>query len=255
MKPLPSALIFCALTLAAFSAHAGPKESFIEGNLAYGKAEYESAIEHFKEALNSNHPLSSNSHAQLHYNLGNAYLRNGQLGASIASYLKSLAQQPLDEDLIANLQFARSQTKDDLVLEEADPILKTLFFWHFSFGRSDALLVFLVANAIFWLTMGLRLYAPINSALVLVQRCALLITLLVGASVFIRWVAPNQIAVIQSKQANVFAGQDAASVIRFKLHEGSEVSAVAVDGNWVKVDLPEQKQGWIKASDVVVVKL
>jgi len=48
----------------------------------------------------------------VYYNLGNAYLRGGELGRAIAAYRYGESFQPRDEDLQANLAFARNTAKD-----------------------------------------------------------------------------------------------------------------------------------------------
>ena len=243
------------VAFAALPAAASTQEAFIEGNLAYSKGHHQEAIEKYTSILKSQESLSGQGLAQLHYNLGNAYLRDGKLGASIASYLSSYAQDPVNEDLLANLEFARSNTKDALAPDETNPIVRTLFFWHFSFGRRQAISLLLWGNALFWVLMGLQLFLQDNALLKWCQRFALLSTLLLAGSVGLRWMFPTQIAVVQESEISVYSGQDSASVVRFKLHEGSEVRVVQIEENWVKVDLPEQKQGWVRAAKVLVVAL
>ena len=235
--------------------NATPQESFIKGNLSYGKGDYTKAIQHYNDGLNSGIKLGGQALSLFHYNLGNAHLRNGELGASIAAYLASYSERPQNEDLIANLEFARSQTQDDLAKMDTSPILKTLFFWHFAFGRSRTKTFFIGANALFWLLMCIQLFVKANPLIRFSQRFALVCTLLLGASVLVRWAKPHHVAVVQNQEINVYSGQDSASVIRFKLHEGSEIRAVKIEANWVKVDLPEQKQGWIRAKEVKIVQL
>ena len=251
----PFVVAACLVAFSGLPAAASTQELFVEGNLAYSKGHHQEAIEKYTTILNSEESFSSQGLAQLHYNLGNAYLREGKLGASIGSYLSSYAQDPGNEDLLANLEFARSNTKDALTPQETNPILRTLFFWHFSLGRKEAISLLLWGNALFWLLMGLQLFVQDNALLKWCQRFTLCSVLLLGTSVGLRWISPTQVAVVQESEISVYSGQDTASVVRFKLHEGSEVRAVQIEGNWVKVDLPEQKQGWVKAEDVRVVSL
>ena len=161
MTSLPRALILSAnlvlLTLPTTFAFAGNGsiETFVKSNQAYEAGKYQEAVKLYKSIDAS--ALSSAGRAQLYYNLGNAELRNNQLGKAIASYLKSYAENPRNQDLLANLKFARSTTTDDIELPKPHPIVQTLFFWHFSLGRSDLIAALKIAFIAFWFLQICRL--------------------------------------------------------------------------------------------------
>jgi len=52
--------------------------------------------------------------AEVHYNLGNAYLRTGQVGKAILAYRRAELLAPRDPDIRANLELARSRRRDKL---------------------------------------------------------------------------------------------------------------------------------------------
>ncbi|NIP92203.1 MAG: tetratricopeptide repeat protein, partial [Akkermansiaceae bacterium] len=74
---------------------------------------------------------------KLFYNMGNAYFRAGDLGRAILNYRKAEQFSPNDRNVQQNLEYARSQRKDDLGKKDETKALRTLLFWHydFSFGQ------------------------------------------------------------------------------------------------------------------------
>ena len=86
-----------------------PGAVFVNANAAYEAGDWERAVELYSALLAHGH-----GSARVHYDLGNAFLRNGELGRAIAAYRRSQALQPREQDLRANLEFARRATKDAL---------------------------------------------------------------------------------------------------------------------------------------------
>lgn len=251
MRPLLIALSLLATAPALASDSL--LEAFVQANQAYESGDHAAAIQEYQRLAGST-GLSSAGRAQAHYNLGNAYLRAGKLGPSVAAYLRSYSENPTDQDLLANLTFARSQTKDDIQAVPVNPIVETLFFWHFSLGKSQLLRWLGLASVLFWGLLIVQLYGR-HDMLRWARNLALLMFIALGGSALLRGVSPARIAVVQPAEASVYSGQDSRSVVRFKLHEGTEMSVVQLDGEWVKVSLPDQKQGWLPAAAVEVVEL
>ena len=251
MRPL---LITLSLLVAAPAiASDSLVESFFQANQAYENGKHTTAIELYQRLADSPE-ISNAGRAQVQYNLGNAHLRAGQLGPAIAAYLRSYGENPTDQDLLANLTFARSQTQDDIQATPVNPIVKTLFFWHFSLGKSQLLGWLGLASVLLWGLLIVQLYWR-HDMLRWARNLALLMFIALGSSALLREISPTRTAVVQPAEASVYSGQDSRSVVRFKLHEGTEMSVVQLDGEWVKVSLPDQKQGWLPAAAVEVVEL
>lgn len=82
-----------------------PADKFAAGNSAYAEADYEAAIGFYAEALE--HTQS----APLHYNLGNANFKAGNIGHAILHYEKARALTPGDPDIAGNLRFVRNHAE------------------------------------------------------------------------------------------------------------------------------------------------
>jgi tetratricopeptide (TPR) repeat protein len=130
-----------------------PAEVWVRAKAAYEASDYAAAIELYGSLLEQGH-----DGGHLHYNLGNSYLRNGELGRAIASYLRGQARLPRDEDLRANLEFARQSARDAISPPRPPPLLSTLFFWHFNLSRAELAWLVVALNLLLWSGLGLRLW-------------------------------------------------------------------------------------------------
>lgn len=140
-RPGAGAALAAALLLSAGAASAaGPSTEARKGNSAYKKEDWPKAIEYYERAaakapadkrLNFNMgdayyrledyakageafeqaAASPEVAARAHYNRGNAFLKAGDPAGAIASYRKSLALDPDDENAKFNLQKALEQKK------------------------------------------------------------------------------------------------------------------------------------------------
>ena len=130
---------------------AGP-ETFLEANAAYEENDYDRAVLLYGRLVEAGYDSG-----QLYYNLGNAYLRNGELGRSIASYRRAWLRLPRDEDVRANLEFARQTTQDALAAPGPSAVSRALFFWHYGMSIAELQVAALALNLLFWLLVAIRL--------------------------------------------------------------------------------------------------
>ncbi len=224
-------------------------ETFVGANAAYEGGNYSRAIELYSqvrtEGFDSGH---------LHYNLGNSYLRNGELGRAIASYRRATRRLPRDEDVRANLQFARQSTKDALAPPERSPVLSTLAFWHYGLSPAELEVVVLVLNLLFWTVWTLRLFHSDSEVLRWMFMLLLVLVVVTLASLVIHRVFPGSVAVIIPQEIEAHTGPDAESVVRFRLHAGTEVRIRDRRPGWLRISLPDGQQGWIDESWAEVVE-
>ena len=226
-----------------------PGHLFVEANNRYNAGEYLAAVALFEELI-----AAGGASGHVYYNLGNSQLRAGRVGKAIAAYLEAKAELPRDSDVRANLEFARKLTKDALAPPSVSPVVRTLFFWHYSLSGRELAWLLLALNLAFWTALALlswRRESEVNRWSVV---GLLLLVIAVGASVGIRSVAPNRVAVVLEREIDVHSGTHADTVVRFKLHEGTEAVVTGHEPGWVRIELPEDKQGWVLADEVVVVE-
>lgn len=226
-----------------------PTERFVLANGAYEEGRYGRAVELYASLIED-----GIENGRLHYNLGNAYLRNGQLGPAIASYRRALRLQPRNADARANLAFARQSARDAIAAPEPGPVVRTFFFWHVGLSRSEAVRLGAVTNLLFWLVLLLALVRPSAELLRGVAAALLVVTLALFGSALARSLAPGQVAVVVPQEVDVYSGTDSEAVLRFKLHAGTELRLREEREGWVRVELPDGEQGWMERAFVEIVR-
>jgi tetratricopeptide (TPR) repeat protein len=223
--------------------------SFALANHAMSRGAFSEAAEGY-EAIASSGVLDGH----VFYNLGNAYLRSSQLGKAIASYRAALRLLPRDEDVRANLAFARKQIKDALAPPEPSPIVRTLFMWHFALSAGELGATAALASLCFWACLALLRLGRGGATVRLGGVVCGVVLVCTAPSWAWRTIAPERVGVVVLPEAQAHAAQDQAAVVRFVLHEGAEARLLSVDGDWVRIQLPDGQQGWIAASAIAVVE-
>jgi hypothetical protein len=226
-----------------------PVQALRRAHDAYEAGDYGAAIAGYRALVDSGyvHPL-------LHYDLGNAYLRHGDLGRAIASYRRASAGAPRDQDVKANLAYARKSARDAVAPPEAPVVWRTLFAWHFVLSRVEFWIAVIVLNALLWSLLALRLWWRSEA----VTWAAVVTGVLLAAgvtSLVLHELAPARVAVVVPRQVDARAANQNDGVVRFKLHAGSEVLVRDERAGWLRIVLPSGEQGWIEAGQAEVVDL
>ena len=225
-----------------------PAELLELANRAYDEGRYAEARDLYLRLVDLGHGA-----AAMHYNLGNAHLRTGEQGRAIASYLRAQSLAPRDQDVNANLAFARSTTTDDLEPPTTPALLRTLFFWHFGLSRAELVRAFVVIDVLFFAALSLWLFRRRSEALRWVAGALLVLLVVCAASTALRFLRPQRTAVVVAPEAEAYTGTTADSSVRFRLHAGTEASALDQTEDWVRVRLPKGEQGWVAREHVEVV--
>jgi tetratricopeptide (TPR) repeat protein len=81
------------------------EQLFQQGNEAYSRGDYEQAIRHYEELVNS----AGFSPAVL-FNLANSYAQTSKPGRAILNYERALRLAPTDSDITGNLELVRKES-------------------------------------------------------------------------------------------------------------------------------------------------
>jgi tetratricopeptide (TPR) repeat protein len=227
-----------------------PAELFVGANAAYEAGEHERAVELYSAIV-----AQGAGDGRVDYNLGNAFLRNGELGRAIAAYRRALVLRPRDHDIKANLAFARKTAKDAIQPPRPSAVLETLFFWHYELSRAELAWAALVCNLLLWAALAVRLYRPGSELLRWSVIVFLLVLLASGGSLAIRTLVPEGVAVVVPQEVEVRTGPGDDALVRFKLHAGSEVRVRDRREAWLRIELPDGKSGWLPLDQVELVTL
>lgn len=218
---------------------------FLAAMEAYKSGDYAAAVKDL-EAI----AAAGVRNGRLYYNLGNAHLKNNDLGRAILWYERARILIPNDPDLRFNYEYARSQTKD-LPEGGPSPITRILFFWAYELSARTIIVLALACNLVFW---GLAI------AWRLTRRRALrhaLLAALVPTIVFAPTAAYNYFeaahhtrAIVLPPAVAVRSGLESTSTQLFELHAGAKVKVVRQMQDHVQIRFSEDKIGWIPGAAV-----
>lgn len=239
-------IMFLAIPLQGVS---HPADSLMaRANEAYIQENYAEAI-----ALYSEIALEGWSSRALHYNLGNAWFKEGRPGKAILNYERALRISPRDEAVLHNLGLAREQITDR---SEAVP----QFFlqewwdrfagWHSADGWAIIGLVLVTLSAAF-----LALYFLSRRPSIRILGMGLAFLFLLGAAIT-SLAASHQYRQSQDRSEAIIL--DARVVARsspgergidlFVVHEGTKAEILNELMGWVEIRLPNGKVGWVRES-------
>lgn len=225
------------------------EELWIEGHRAYEDGRYGAAAVYYQELID--HGFDG---GWVQYDLGNARLRSGELGRAVAAFRSSAALLPRNGDVKANLTFARQSARDAITPPVPSVAMRTLFFWHFGLSRPELLNLLLASNLLFWALLALRLFVRRSEVLQWALIGVLIVVVAFGVSVSVRYLRPDRVAVVTASEIEAHSGTAEDTLVRFKLHAGSELKMVEEREGWLRVELPDAQQGWIESryAEVVV---
>jgi tetratricopeptide (TPR) repeat protein len=218
---------------------------FIAAMEAYKAGDYAKAVKVLSDIA------SAGVHnGQLYYNLGNACLKNNDLGQAILWYERALRLLPNDPDLIFNYEYARSLTQDAQE-QTVNPIVAILFFWQHRLSARTVILLSLCFNFLFFLLAasyrltrrrGLR-HAALTTLLPTV-------ILIFTAAYNYYDAAYHPQAIVLPEKIAVRSGLNPESTELFQLHAGAKVKVVRQMKDHVQVRFSQDKIGWVESGVV-----
>jgi tetratricopeptide (TPR) repeat protein len=249
-------VVFALMALLSMApARAGAQEEIFEqGNQLYQQGDYPGAIAAYETVLDSGFES-----AALHYNLGNAYFKAGDLGRSILQWERARAVAPSDPDVLANLELARSLTADAVEPLPRFWLVSAVAWWVDLLPRG--LLMAIVPSA--WLVTGAGVSARILARRDDVRRLAgwvaiagSAIVLTLGTNLFVREFGMGRAerGVILAEAVPVrSAPADQDDLTLFEIHEGTRVRIDQRAGAWAEIVLEDGKVGWVLADVMGVI--
>ncbi|MGD8868497.1 MAG: tetratricopeptide repeat protein [Gemmatimonadales bacterium] len=236
-------------------AEARPQERFFEdGNRLYQQGDYQAALDNYQRIIDSG--LES---AALHYNIGNAYFKLGQLGEAILHYERARRLAPGDADVRANLELARSLTVDEVTPLPRFWLVRAVEWW-----------VGLLPRGWLVLAVGAGYGAAVAGLVVMILRRgtvvarwarwlaigAATVTLILGINLAVREleIGEPEEAIIMAEETPVqSAPSDDRALQVFTIHEGTKVRIDQRSEDWVEIVLEDGKVGWVKTEALEVI--
>lgn len=246
-----SATLFFAQS--AFAANTCP--GIDAGTKAYNEKDYERAIDEWRSCVDN-----GIQDADLYYNLGNAYFRNAKLGFAIFYYKSALRLNPNDADIQHNLAYAQAMTKDKVEEDdEENPLLAGLYKAHHALSLKVQLFILL---GLFWLivlaAVGNRISLSekrknvFMGAIFALTAVASVIVISAGYKIFL---AETEVSgVVTAADADVTSAPDNKAQTLNTLSEGTSFEVLSQQGAFVEIRLGEKVKGFVKHSDVGIIK-
>lgn len=187
--------------------------------------------------------------APLYFNMGNAYFKNGDLGHAVLYYLKARRLDPGDEDIAANLEFARSFTRVQMEGVELNPLSSFLQSIVAPYRLNT---LAWIASALFILFMvllmarfGLNMRHPaMRSGIV---TMLVLVLLAAGVTTFkYRTDFLTRRAVLTHDETPVRTGPSEELDIELQGAPGLVVEIVDESGDWYNVLFENKRRGWVR---------
>lgn len=249
--------LFLALCISAASAAATvPDCAGIEaGTKAYNESDFERAIDEWRTCVDN-----GIEDADLLYNLGNAYFRSGKIGFAIFYYRSALRLRPGDDDIQHNLKFAQAMTRDKVDEdEEENPILSGLFKLHHALSLKAQLITLL---AIFWfialigiagrIVIGERAKNICTGAIFVLTAIFCVIGSSAAYKIFV--LEKDICGVVTATDADVTSAPSDKSQTLNTLSEGTTFEVISEQGNFAEIRLGEKIKGFVKLSEVGIIK-
>lgn len=219
---------------------------FVRGNYYFDDEKYVQSARSFEQLLNSV------EHADLYYNLGNAYYRMGEVGHAVWAYEKGLQFEPRNRDIKHNLKITNTRVKDRIEIPDGFVLLD----WYNAFKNSQTVNDLLLWGSVFLLLVGLvfalgqfRFLARRTTAKL--QSVFVILTIITHAICLDKYwdLTGKPEGVIVSSSVNVYSVPGVRDeMIVFKIHEGLKAEITQTQDNWIEIILLDGKKGWIPSN-------
>ena len=221
-------------------------ENFAGANVYYQKGEYSEAIREYQLVLNEGY-ISGN----LYFNLGNAYLKEGNLGKAILYYEKSKILIPRDADLEVNYLFASDMVQGRVVSKKNMWHWKPLRVYVNYFTINELTLtcsgIFVILMFFVFLSDKIKIFSKYKKIFILVISIFLFLNCFI---VYHRVNIIRKTAIVMTSNAEVFFGPYDIATKFFTLQEGMKILVVENQNGWSKVRRVDGKIGWIKTDSI-----
>jgi tetratricopeptide (TPR) repeat protein len=211
---------------------------FNVANKLYAEGKFAEAANTYQTILKSG-VVSPN----LLFNEGNAEFKSGNLGKAIADYRRASLLTPRDENVRANLDFARNQVQGTTLRES---------HWEDWLGDLTLNEWTTLATIAFWLTLALfaamQIRPSLKTALRGLARGVAIITILLfvclGADAAIHF--SKSIAVIVSPDVIARSGPFDDAQKAFTVNDGAELAVLDKRNGWLQVTDGSGRIGWLQ---------
>jgi tetratricopeptide (TPR) repeat protein len=243
-------LLFILLPVNQLYSQDTQKEKFDKAADLYSGGKYKEALDTWMSLYNSG--IRS---ASLDYNIANTNFKLNNIPGAILFYERALLLKPADEDLVYNLQIART-----LVVDKFNEIPELFFIkWYnfiaLSLQTNTWAKISIISFFIFLVALSLYIYSQKYRYKVIGFWLALFLLLLSISSISFsirnkNLVYFNPKAIIFSPLVNGKSSPDNSGKDLFVLHEGTKVTVEDEVGGWYEIRLSDGNKGWVPSNSL-----
>jgi len=234
-------ITFVSVVFVWLSSAAQPEKVFTEANQLYQQNEFAQATEMYEALVAQGY-----TNAALHYNLGNAFYRQNDIGKSILHYEKALKIDPTHADATHNLALANKRIIDKFNAVPTPP-LQQIFMDASNWLSTDVwAIVGVVLAVLAAVCFGLFLFVWRSAFFSTGTVVFVILSFLFQAVAF----GKNQLnsrvsAILTVQNAYVKSAPADSAQDLYIIHEGTKLVIQETFSGWVKVALPDGRLGWI----------
>ncbi|HWF18518.1 MAG TPA: tetratricopeptide repeat protein [Verrucomicrobiae bacterium] len=218
---------------------------FDSANKFYEEGRYADAVTAYDKLIET-----GNISEAIYFNRGNAFFKLGQIGKAIASYRQAERLAPRDRELRADLQLARTRARGGAPYHNDH-----LRVWLGSLSLNEWTL--LTATA-FWalfilLALGqwrMELKSRLKNYVQAAASATVLLGLCFGLALYLDYLTPS--AIVVAGEADVRNGPLDESPGVFKVRDGAELEVLDRKDNWLQVQDPAQRIGWLRQDHALI---
>lgn len=244
MRKIALLLVGLYMAVAAISpASATATGEFARANHLYGEKSYDSALTVYQSI-----ERTGVESAELNFNMANCYFKSGDIGRAVLYYLRAKRLNPSDDDINANLAFARGYTRIQmegvqlnpvysLIVELLDPVALNTLAW-------IASVCFVLFVILLTMRFGFGLAAGIVRPVLF--GASIILLLAVFATTFkYRHDYLVQRAVVVAEDCPVLSGPTPQAQTELHGSPGLVVEIIGVSGDYYNVIFENKRRGWI----------
>ena len=250
MKKLLTLLILFTLSTCIFAQKKPALTLFHEANMAYQKQDYAKSISLYEE-LTKNGNIS----AEVYFNLGNSYFKEGNVPKAIINYERAKKIAPEDEDIAFNLKIASLK-----VVDRIDNVPEVFYKrWIRSLATilpaNTWSIVFVIMIWLVFLAAGFYVFTQ-RSVIKKVSFISCLIFSIFAITTYFLSARSYSIseveeqAIVISTSVYVKSSPDEKGNDLFILHEGTKVEVLEPFEGWKKIRIANGTIGWLKINEI-----
>lgn len=225
-----------------------PNQLFYTANHYYESRDYKKALEAYLAILGA-----GSESGGVYYNIGNSYLKIGDLGRAILYYEKAKRLIPYDSDLKANLSYARSLVENSPDRQPKNFALNALGNIFESYSLRAIIFSASILYLILILQIGICIARPFLAkkfrVILLLSAALFIVNLTVLADRYFEERILRRGVVVQ-KEVECKYEPIEESTTYYKLREGGGVLILKTRNGWRHIRRPDGKISWVRKEAV-----